>query len=208
MERRESNKPHPTISLKWSYVGLRGQRWKQSILKENWWALLCLHSIKTFLNGMNGAAAGKKRNQLFSSSIIHWREWWKRELTFLPLMNWIASQREGKRENGINQSTPWAALFINEEKAESGCVDGMGHQGGRPPRQVHQLSLLFALPLREAKKKKRVEWKGYGRFAENSTHSTFLLFLQLPPQSINKINWVAVAEEMKKLVEWYYNSNW
>ena len=41
-----------------------------------------------------------------------------------------------------------------------------------------------------------------------ATHSTFLLFLQLPPQSINKINWVAVAEEMKKLVEWYYNSNW
>ena len=39
-----------------------------------------------------------------------------------------------------------------------------------------------------------------------ATHSTFLLFLQLPPQSINKINWVAVAEEMKKLVEWYYNS--
>ena len=31
-------------------------------------------------------------------------------------------------------------------------------------------------------------------------------FLQLPPQSINKINWVAVAEEME-LIEWrYYNS--
>ena len=51
--------------------------------------------------------------------------------------------------------------FINGVDEWSGLVglNGVGHQAApTAARQVHQLSLLFALPLREAKKKKRVEW--------------------------------------------------
>ena len=55
-----------------------------------------------------------------------------------------------KKVNGINQSTPWAALFINEEKAESGCVDGMGRQAacGSAVSERQPIQSIF-LPLRE-----------------------------------------------------------
>ena len=51
--------------------------------------------------------------------------------------------------------------FVNGINHEFNLVLWMEHQA--EARQAHQLSLLFALPLREAKKKKRAEWEELGR---------------------------------------------
>ena len=69
------------------------------------------------------------------------------------------------------------------------------HQAVSSARQAHQFSLLFALPLREAKKKKRIEWKRERTQCANGAATLSATAKQPTQQSI-----LFSREEKKKLI--------